>query len=138
MSDTSPSACEAACSRLCLDFANGIDAFDHCRCASVFALDAVFEHVTGRFEGRDGVMRMLTSRPTSMVIRHMCTNIDIKPIGPTKARGRCYAAVFRATSDDGKLPLPPVAPLFVEYHDEYGLIDGRWYITHRKTVPIFA
>ena len=138
MSETLLAACEVACARLCLDFANGIDARDHDRCAGVFAPDAVFDHVTGRIDGRDGVMRMLASRPAGMVIRHLCTNIDITPNGPTKATGRCYAAVFRATSDDGKLPLSPVVPLMVEYHDEYALVEGRWYITYRKTVPVFA
>ena len=77
MSEISLPPCEAACTRLCLDFANGIDARDHERCANVFASDAVFDHITGRIEGRDGVMRMLQSRPADMVIRHMCTNIDI-------------------------------------------------------------
>jgi hypothetical protein len=138
MSDYPVPACEAACIRLCLDFVDGIDAGNHDRCASSFSLNAVFDHITGRIEGRDAVKRMLASRPAGLVTRHMCTTMDIEPIGPTKARGRCYVAVFRATSEDGKLPLPPVKPLFVEYHDEYDFIDGRWYITYRKTVPIFA
>ena len=138
MSEISLPPCEAACTRLCLDFANGIDARDHERCANVFASDAVFDHITGRIEGRDGVMRMLQSRPADMVIRHMCTNIDITPTGPTKATGRCYAAVFRSTADDRKLPLAPVVPLMVEYHDEYALVEGRWAIRYRKTVPVFA
>lgn len=138
MSNTDLTACEAACIRLCFDFAHGIDAQDHARVAGAFAPDAVFDHLTGRFEGSAGVMRMLASRPAELVTRHMCTNIEIKPAGPLKASGRCYAAVFRATSADGKLPLSPVMPIVVEYHDEFGLIDGRWYITYRKTVPIFA
>lgn len=138
MSNSDPAACEAACIRLCLDFAQGIDAQDGDRVAWVFAPNAIFDHLTGRFEGRAGVRRMLASRPAELVTRHMCTNIEIKPADHSKASGRCYAAVFRATSTDGKLPLPPVTPIFVEYHDEYGLIDGRWYVTYRKTVPIFA
>lgn len=138
MSDTTSSACEESCTRLCFDFANGVDARDNDRVAGVFAPTAVFDHLAGRFEGREGVMRMLASRPADLVTRHMCTNIEIKSTGPAMARGRCYTAVFRATSDGGKLPLSPVTPLFVEYHDEYGLIDGRWYITYRKTVPVFA
>ena len=138
MSDRASSSCEAACVRLCLDFANGIDSYNNERVADTFAPDAIFDHVAGRFEGREGVLRMLASRPVDLVTRHMCTNIEVKPTGQTTASGRCYAAVFRATSADGKLPLPPVTPLFVEYHDEYGLIDGRWYITHRKTVPVFV
>jgi hypothetical protein len=138
MPEMSLPACEAACARLCLDFANGIDARDHERCANVFATDAVFDHVTGRIEGRAGVMSMLASRPTNMVIRHLCTNIDITPTGPTTATGRCYTAVLRTTSEDGKLPVAPVLPLMVEYHDEYALVEGRWTIIYRKTVPIFA
>ena len=138
MSLSSAMPCEAACSQLCLNFANAIDARDDDRCAEVFAPHSIFDHLTGRITGRDGVKAMLAARPAGVVTRHLCTNIGIERIGTTKAKGRCYVAVFRAASDDGKLPLPPVMPLVVEYHDEYELIDGSWYITYRKTVPVFV
>ena len=138
MTQTADEECVTACTKLCVDFANGVDARLDQKVASLFSPRGRFDHITGSFEGRDAILEMLRQRPQNMVTRHLCTNIDVTPQGESQAHGRSYITVFLVADSDGKLPLKPVLPLFVEYHDLYVKVDGRWAIQQRRPIPVFV
>jgi len=123
---------EAACVRLCVDFANHLDARRHDAVPELFTEDGVLDRMGAVFAGRDGLAQFLAARPADAVTRHLCTNIRVHfdAADPDAATGSCYVLFFRgAPEQGGARALGP--PSVVEYHDRYQRTPRGWRIRER-------
>jgi len=129
---------EADCMRLCVDFANGVDARDYPRVVELFAPDGVLLTPAKAFRGHAGIADFLRARPLAMVTRHLCTNFRITPQLQGTATGVCYVVCFKTScAADPEYPLKTPAPLVAEYHDTFVQTDTGWRIRERRINPVF-
>lgn len=122
---------EAACARLCVDFANHIDARRYEQLLDLFTDDATLDRMGAVLSGRDEIERFLASRPTAVVTRHLCTNIRVSQDTADEAAGFCYVLFCQGGAEDA-VPTMAGAPSIVEYHDRYTRTPAGWRIQTRR------
>jgi hypothetical protein len=109
---------EAACARLCVEFANHIDARRYDAWLDLFTHDGVLHRMGTKVSGRAELARFLEARPATVETRHLCTNIRVTLASPDQATGFCYALFFQ-----GRPGWPGAVRngclCVVEYHDRY-------------------
>ncbi|APX75604.1 hypothetical protein LMG6001_03193 [Achromobacter insolitus] len=129
---------EAACARLCIEFANALDGGDYSRVMDVFTPDAVIVTPTNQVvHGREAILASLRSRPP-MVTRHLCSNIRVTLNGDGSATGLCYVVCFKAFGVDATNPVSGTpAPIVADYHDTYVRTAQGWRIRERRIAIIF-
>ena len=129
---------EADCTRLCIDFANAIDARDYSKFLDLFTDDGTLDRGGEVFRGRGEIQRFLEARPARSVTRHLCSNIRIAFRSDHEAAGVCYALFFQATAvAEIESPLAAAPPAVVEYHDAYLRTSAGWRIRERKIKVVF-
>jgi hypothetical protein len=124
--------CEAACTRLCIDFAHFVDTREYDSLAGLFTEEGTFERRGEVLRGRQSILGGMQARPADVITRHVCTNIRIQPQADGSARGNCYLLLFHATSGE-----PSAAPTVAEYSDVYVLEAGSWRIQSRVAALAF-
>lgn len=123
---------EAACARLCVDFANHIDARRYDAWLDLFTEDGVLDRMGTRISGRTELAGFLKARPTTVETRHLCTNIRVEMATADEASGFCYALFFQGTPGEPGQPATLAgAPSVVEYHDRYRRTPQGWRIQER-------
>ena len=124
---------EAACTRLCVDFANHIDARRYDAWLDLFTEDGVLDRMGTQVSGRAELKRFLEARSTTVETRHLCTNIRVELSTDTEATGFCYALFFQGMPD-GQAQIATAAglPAVVEYHDRYRCTPQGWRIQERR------
>ncbi len=130
--------CELACTRLCIAFANLIDARAYPRLAELFTPDGCWTRPERSLRGRDAILAYLLGRPAQAITRHLCTNIQITPLTGHEATGMCYVMYFHAADEAQGLPVPTTLPLIGEYHDVYTRTGEGWRIRDRRIRVVFA
>jgi hypothetical protein len=99
----------------------------------VFAPDAVMEVGDQVLEGRAAIREMFEATKDSIAghagdqpgyVRHLTATLQIDLTSVTEARGRCYFQVL----------LPHGLDHWGRYLDSFGLVGGRWVITHRRVI----
>jgi hypothetical protein len=99
----------------------------------VFADDAVMEVGDEVLAGRHAIRSLFAATKDSIAdragdqpryVRHLTATLQIDVTSPTEAKGRCYFQVL----------LPHGLDHWGRYLDSYGLVDGRWVITHRRVI----
>jgi ketosteroid isomerase-like protein len=126
---------EAACTRLCVDFANHLDARRYAQVLDLFTEDAALDRMGTVSAGRDEIACFLTARPTDITTRHICSNIRVSfdSEDDDEASGVCYVLFFQGKEDAGtgaaQLSGPPSV---VEYHDRFLRTAGGWKILSRR------
>ena len=130
--------CEAACTRLCIDFANLIDARDYPRFAALFTQDAVWVRPEQTLHGRENILAYLQTRPAHAVTRHICGNIRITPVTDSGATGTSYVMYFHAAGGAENLPAVTPLPLIGVYHDVYARTPEGWRMRDRRIKVVFA
>jgi 3-phenylpropionate/cinnamic acid dioxygenase small subunit len=126
---------EAACTRLCVDFANHLDARRYAQVLDLFTEDAALDRMGTVSAGRDEIACFLTARPTDITTRHICSNIRVSfdAEEDDEASGVCYVLFFQGKEDAGtgvaQLSGPPSV---VEYHDRFLRTAGGWKILSRR------
>lgn len=126
---------EAACARLCIDFANHLDARRYEQVLDLFTDDAALDRMGSVSQGRAEIARFLAGRPVQVVTRHVCSNIRVsfedEPEG--EAGGVCYVLFFQGAEDAGGGPAHLAGPpSVVEYHDRFRRTAGGWKIHSRR------
>ncbi|WP_218508280.1 nuclear transport factor 2 family protein [Variovorax sp. dw_308] len=123
---------EAACARLCVDFANHLDARRYPEVLDLFTQDGSLDRMGTVFAGRAAIEGFLDARPTGMTTRHLCTNIRVHfDDGADEATGFCYVLFFQGSAETG----PCIAkgpPSVVEYHDRFSRTSSGWRIQERR------
>ena len=123
---------EAACEKLCVAFANHIDARRYDAWLALFTEDGVLDRMGVRVVGRAALAAFLEARPAAVQTRHLCTNIRIEGISADEATGFCYALFFQgAAGAAGEPGTITGAPSVVEYHDRYRRTPQGWRIQER-------
>lgn len=126
---------EAACARLCVDFANHIDARRYAPLLDLFAEDGRLDRMGTVSTGRAEISRFLEGRPVAVATRHICTNIRIEVQTPDDATGFCYVQFFQGSGGGGDGPAKMSGlPSLVEYHDRYRRTPQGWRILERRIV----
>ncbi|MDM0044428.1 nuclear transport factor 2 family protein [Variovorax dokdonensis] len=122
---------EAACARLCVDFANHLDARRYDEVLELFPIDGVLDRMGTVFSGRQALRSFLDARATDVTTRHLCTNIRVRFEGPDDASGFCCVLFFQGRAGEGAaVALGP--PSVVEYHDRFTRANGAWLIQERR------
>ncbi|QSI33254.1 hypothetical protein GNX71_28270 [Variovorax sp. RKNM96] len=126
---------EAACARLCVDFAHHLDARRYEQVLALFTEDATLDRMGAVSQGRAEIARFLASRPTQITTRHVCTNISVSVEDATEgeATGACYVLFFQGSggSADAAAQLSG-PPSVVEYHDTFSRTAEGWKIQTRR------
>jgi len=123
--------CEAACARLCNDFAYFVDHGDYEKLVGLFVETGSFERRGEVLSGRATILASMQARPGNVITRHACTNIriDLQPDG--SAHGTCTLILFHAVA--GTAPATTVA----EYRDVYVHTPDGWRIRSRVADIVF-
>lgn len=121
------------CTRLCVDFANHIDARRYSALLALFTEDGVLDRMGTVLNGRAEIARFLQARDPAVTTRHLCTNISIDFTSADTAVGACYVLFFqgRNTAPDG-IATQAGPPAVVQYDDDYQNTALGWRIKARR------
>ena len=122
---------EAACARLCVDFANHLDAQRYAAVLDLFTEGGTLDRMGTVFAGRVALEGFLASRPTDVTTRHLCTNIRVHFDAADEATGFCCVLFFQARAEAG-VPKALGPPSIVEYHDRFRRTAAGWRIEERR------
>ncbi len=124
---------EAACARLCVAFANHIDARRYDAWLDLFTDDGVLDRMGTKVSGRAELASFLQARPDKVETRHLCANVQVDVLSPDEATGFCYVLFFQgAPGAPGEPATASGAPGVVEYHDRYKRTAQGWRIQERR------
>lgn len=138
MNDDDQLLSQAACARLCTDFANFVDSREYDRFVELFTEDAVFDRMGVIAEGRQAIRAFLDARPAGLVTRHVCTNIAVDIASDNTATGISYAIFFNASVEaNAQPPFQSAGLALAEYHDVYTKTAEGWRIRERRVKLIF-
>lgn len=122
---------EAECTRLCVDFANHIDARRYEQVLALFTEDGTLDRMGNALVGHRQIAGFLDARPQDLATRHLCTNIRVEFSSADEAQGACYVLFFRG-SPEGSSAVIAEPPSVVEYHDRYRKTAQGWRIQERR------
>lgn len=122
---------EAACARLCVDFANHLDARRYGAVLDLFTEDGTLDRMGTVFAGRAALEGFLASRPADVTTRHLCTNFRAHFETADEATGFCCVLFFQGRAEAG-IPKATGAPSMVEYHDRFRRTASGWRIHERR------
>lgn len=129
---------ERACTRLVHRYALLADARDAAGAAALFTPEAVLEMPTGRFAGREAILRRLQEQPPEQISRHHLSNILIDAIDDEHARGSCYMALYRGTARADAKPIASDVPFVLgQYEDQYVRGAEGWLFARRRLTYTF-
>ena len=124
---------EAECTRLCVDFANHIDARRYGPLLALFTDDGTLDRMGTAVTGRAEISRFLDARDPAVTTRHLCTNIRIDFTSADTAVGACYVLFFQGTGAvPGEAATQTGLPAVVEYQDKYQRTPSGWRIQERR------
>ncbi len=124
---------EAACTRLCVDFANHIDARRYDAWLDLFTDEGVLDRMGTKVTGRAALAGFLAARSPTVETRHVCSNFHIERVSADEATGVSYALFFQGVPDaPGQPATASGPPAVVEYHDRYRRTASGWRIQERR------
>ncbi|WP_286370690.1 nuclear transport factor 2 family protein [Variovorax saccharolyticus] len=123
---------EAACARLCVDFANHLDARRYDAVLALFTEDGTLDRMGTVFAGRAALEVFLAERPADVTTRHLCTNISVHFDAEGDATGFCYVLFFHGRTQEAGMPTALGPPSVVEYHDRFRRTASGWRIQERR------
>lgn len=128
---------ERACERLVYTYARALDLCDMSAAADCFAVDGSFARpMTPEtvIKGREAIRAGLKSRPSSLLTKHVASNVVIEVDTRDSAHGISYLTMIATTPEAGAEP-PHVSsgPLyFGEFRDRFVREDGVWRFLERR------
>lgn len=129
---------EKACSRLILDFVDGLDFRDYTQVLQLFTEDATLDRAGLVMRGLSEIRTFLEQRPEQMVTRHLCTNMRVWATGDDEAEGRCYLQFFQSPNEHGQpLPIKAATTAVAEYKVRFVHQTGHWCIKDLIIRPVF-
>lgn len=129
---------ESTCSRLIIDFANGMDLKDYPAVLRLFTQDATLDRAGLVMRGIDEIRDFLEKRPAHVLTRHLCTNIRVRPRSDDEAEGACYLQFFQSSNEESQaLPVRASAPAVAEYFAGFVWQHGNWRIRDLRIRPVF-
>jgi len=143
MSPTEKSTIEWQCQQLALKFIAHSDRQEWEAMCELLTEDASFARPTdpdNPIEGRANIRSAFESRPADRITRHICTNIIVTAISPTRARGALYALLYTGSEANrgGAGIVADERQLVGEFEDDYVLADAGWRIASRRGRIVFS
>ena len=133
------SSIEAACTRLLVQYARGIDLYDADMVLGVFTEDATWQRPGNPLlEGREEIRSFLVGRDRTVLTRHVMTNLLLDSVDADHATGVSYYTGYNADGYGDIGTAPTRAPFSMgEYLDRFRRTDIGWRIAHRETRHVF-
>ena len=131
---------ERECRRLIDAFARLVDAREDEAAAALFAADGRLVRGADSFEGPDGVLRMLRSRPLDLVTCHLNAGTLVEPAGPGAATAATAFLVLRGTRPPagGPVDLQGAQRVAGRYRDRFALTPAGWRFAERAVLIDFT
>lgn len=125
----------ASCHELVLDYATYRDQEDAEKFAGLFTSDGSLSVMDQTFVGHKAIAARLANKD-GPILRHMMTNIRIKPVDATSATGVSYALIYGGAKSTGPSMIANFTAMG-EYFDEYQYSEEGCRFTQRKFVATF-
>ncbi len=125
----------ASCHELVLDYATYRDQEEAEKFAGLFTAVGSLSVMDQTFVGHKAIAARLANK-NGPTLRHMMTNIRIKPVDATSATGVSYALIYGGAKSTG----PSMVANFTamgEYYDEYQYSEEGCRFSQRKFVATF-
>jgi hypothetical protein len=136
-------AIEWECRQLALRFTAHNDRQEWHEMCSLLTEDATFARPTdpdNPLKGRAAIQAAYEARATDRITRHICTNMIITAMSPSRASGTMYALLYAgAAKNIGDLGIvADDRQLVGEFEDDYVLTNDGWRIDSRRGRIIFS
>ena len=129
------------CQDLLFRFGAALDRGANADAADLFAEGARLGAPDGTFAEGDAVREALMKRPSTLVTRHLVTNLVVTPTGPDTADGIAYVMNYRVMSEDRDNtphPLPESPGGVGEWRLAFRKTAAGWRLSSLETVPVFV
>jgi hypothetical protein len=126
-----------ACQQAVLDFTAAFDMGDADGMLRQFHEDGVWKRKDGDLAGRAALREFMRVRNPGITVRHVISNLRVRPLAPDRAAVDSYVTVFRHdASGAASLPAPLAGvDLVGRYRDELLRTPHGWQL-HRREVSI--
>lgn len=126
---------QAACANVIAAFAAHVDNRRFDEAVALFAPDGVFERPDLTVRGHSEIAGLWADRPASFRTRHLCHPTWFSETGFETVHSVTPFTLYQATHEGGGFPPVPAPIAIAEFHDAFRLVEGRWRIAHRRSVP---
>lgn len=129
---------QRACERLVYDFAEYIDTRQYALLDQLFDEQAVYSRPVDPktvIVGLANIRKVFEGRPTNRVGRHLCSNVRIDVLSPTRAKGSCRVELVGASAEQEPHPqfgLKADQRLVGGYEDEFVKTAAGWRFASRR------
>lgn len=128
---------ERACERIVYNYSRALDRGDMSAAADFFAENGSMSRPMAPdqvIQGRETIRASLMTRPTTLLTKHLATNVIIDVESRDAASGISYLTMIATTpAGDSKPPFVSQGPLyFGEFKDRYVRENGVWKILERR------
>jgi SnoaL-like domain len=130
-------AIERACERIIHAYSRALDLGDMSAAADFFAENGSLSRPmapTVVIQGRENIRTALKTRPSTLLTKHLATNVMIDVVSRDEARGLSYLTMISTTPPAGvDAPYVSTGPLyFGEFVDRFVRERGEWKILERR------
>jgi hypothetical protein len=128
---------ERACERIVYAYSRALDLGNMSAAADFFAERGSFARPMAPdkvIQGREAIRAALLTRPTTLLTKHLATNVMIDVISGDEARGLSYLTMISTTPPaDAAAPHVSAGPIyFGEIQDRFVREGGEWKILERR------
>jgi hypothetical protein len=128
------------CQDLLVRFCTALDSGDNAKAAAMLADDAIAVTPTGELSGA-AARKMVESRPTAIITRHVMTNQIVTLTGANSASAAAYILVYRVPREPNdvvprRLPATPQAA--GDWKLEFKKTTAGWRISRYEAVPVMV
>ena len=128
---------ERCCERLVYEYSRALDLGDLSAAADFFAENGSMARPMAPdqiVQGRENIRASLSSRPKTLLTKHLASNVMIDAETRDSARGISYLTMISTTpSGDAKPPHVSQGPIwFGEFKDRYVRENGVWKFLERR------
>ncbi len=128
---------ERACERVIHAYSRALDLGDMNAAADFFAENGSFARPMAPdkiIQGREAIRASLITRPSTLLTKHLATNVMIDVEGRDSARGLSYLTMISTTPSAGAAPPHDSAgPIyFGEIKDRFVRVGSEWKILERR------
>ncbi|GGD54496.1 nuclear transport factor 2 family protein [Croceicoccus pelagius] len=124
----------SACAALIADYAYYVDHREFDKAVALFTEDGKIDRPDLVSNGRGEIAAHWSSRPASLVTRHVCSPPSFREVYGTSATSVTYFTLY-SLNHEGEGAPPMVDPIALgEFHDIFVKTDYGWQFSSRKVV----
>jgi hypothetical protein len=127
---------ERACERIVHAYSRALDLGDMSAAADLFAENGSMARPmapTQVIQGRESIRAALSTRPKTLLTKHLATNVTIDVLSRDEAHGLSYLTMISTTPGDAVAPFISAGPVyFGEFKDRFVREGGEWKFLERR------